>query len=158
MALRHAARKAWWMLVDGGGDVVAMCEKIASGGSAYAAVSAQWTYDAYGAVIDEDVFDAASPVNRAGHKGLFADRLDVGVVDEWGHENCRLIPGAELAFYNRNRTYSPYLGRFLQSDPNATGVAICVSSAYYGSRAEYVPSGFMVGELYRDGPGLPPET
>ncbi|MBX3410065.1 MAG: hypothetical protein KF859_09300 [Phycisphaeraceae bacterium] len=59
-----AARKAWWMLVDGGGDVVAMCEKIGSGSTAYVAVSAQWTYDAYGAVIDEDVFDAASPVNR----------------------------------------------------------------------------------------------
>ncbi|MBX3381873.1 MAG: hypothetical protein KF864_00025 [Phycisphaeraceae bacterium] len=148
MALRHAARKAWWMLVDGGGDVVAMCERVASGSTAYAAVSAQWTYDAYGAVIDEEVFDAASPVNRAGHKGLFADRLDVGVVDEWGHENCRLIPGAELAFYNRNRTYSPYLGRFLQSDPNATGVVISSTPTFQGDGAASGLSAFDFELLY----------
>jgi hypothetical protein len=68
-------------MADAGGDVVAMAKRHAptGGASAHARVAAQWTYDAYGAVVAAEVFDAASPVNRCGHKGLFADRLDVGV-------------------------------------------------------------------------------
>ncbi|MBX3381874.1 MAG: hypothetical protein KF864_00030 [Phycisphaeraceae bacterium] len=47
-----AARKAWWMLVDGGGDVVAMCDL--SGTSGTARVFTQIVYDVYGRVIGRD--------------------------------------------------------------------------------------------------------
>ena len=48
-----------------------------------ARVVQQWTYDAYGAVLAaEHVVDDPNvviPNLRVGHKGLFADRLDVGI-------------------------------------------------------------------------------
>jgi hypothetical protein len=113
-----AGRQPWWMMADAGGDVVAMAKRHGVGAAAHARVAAQWTYDAYGSVPTAEVFDTSSPVNRCGHKGLFADRLDVGVLDEPGGEEYeRLVQGADLLYHNRNRTLSPRLGRFLQSDP-----------------------------------------
>ncbi len=147
-----AARLAWWMLSDGGGDVVAMCKKYGTGSTAYAKVAAQWTYDAYGSVLAENVFDTSSPVNRCGHKGLFADRLDVGVVVSTGGEDTdRLMPGAELIYANRNRSYSPRMGRFLQSDPHSTGTPVLESMPFHGSATSPSLIAFNLGGHYRDG-------
>jgi hypothetical protein len=145
-------RLAWYMLTDASGDVVAMCKRHTSGLNAYAKVSAQWTYDAYGSVVTAEQFDSTAPVNRCGHKGLFVDRLDVGVVNASTEvENPRLVSGADHVYYNRNRSFSPRLGRFLQSDPNATGVAVMGSLTRHGRAAAFGADEFNLERHYGDG-------
>ena len=75
-------RKPFWMIQDGGGDVVAMCDLAGPGGTARVVKS--WQYDAYGQCLRAtDVVTPTNqysiPINRIGHKGLFMDRLDVGL-------------------------------------------------------------------------------
>ncbi|MBY0309499.1 MAG: hypothetical protein K2Q09_12215, partial [Phycisphaerales bacterium] len=96
-----AQSKPWWVIQDASGDVVALCDNggpsaptglspTGAGGGAIgpatthtARVVQQWTYDAYGAVLaaEQVVSDpnVVIPNLRVGHKGLFADRLDVGI-------------------------------------------------------------------------------
>jgi hypothetical protein len=102
---------------------------------------AQWTYDAYGAVISADHL-LPHPMNKVGHKGLFAERLDVGVADATvqgsmvhggiGVETPKLAPFGHHIYHNRNRVHNPKLGRFMQSDPNASGVVVMNSPGYLG--------------------------
>jgi hypothetical protein len=68
-----------------------------------------------------------------GHKGLFVERLDAPPVVWFFNDDERLAPEADLLVLMRNRQYLPRLGRFLQPDPNATGVAVQPSLAYGGS-------------------------
>ena len=118
-------RKPFWMIQDGGGDVVAMCDLAGSGGTAR--VLRSWQYDAYGQCLRAtDVVTSTSgysiPLNRIGHKGLFMDRLDKGLADPTTHADIpRLEPLSSVLYQNRNRTYSPQFGRFIQRDPNETG-------------------------------------
>lgn len=142
-------RNPWWMLTDDGGDVVAMTTNTGPGGTA--AVAAQWTYDAYGAVIAQNIFNAGAPVNRCGHKGLFADRLDVPVVTGTsGPDRLRLEPGAKLVYQVRNRAYSPELGRWLQSDPNATGM-VNAQMAHHGDVSQPHSGVLEIEETLGDG-------
>ena len=144
-------RSPWWMLADGGGDLVMMAR--AGGSNGTATCAAQWTYDAYGSVIAENVFavSPAPPVNRCGHKGLVVDRLDGAIVtSESGPDSKRLVPGARLQYFVNNRSLSPELGRFLQSDPNATGTVV-VSESYHGSVETPGPISVDLAQHYRDG-------
>jgi len=77
----------------------------------------EYGYDAYGQIAWRGWDHTATPAprNPVGHQGLFADRLDAYA----GYE--QLVPNARILYHNRNRTYDPRLGRFLQQDPNATG-------------------------------------
>jgi len=64
-----------------------------------ARVAAQWTYDAYGSVLSADHL-APHAFLHCGHKGLFFDRLDVGVADTAipgaaALETPRLVPFAQ---------------------------------------------------------------
>jgi hypothetical protein len=87
-------------------------------------VAAQWSYDAYGAV--QSAADLLPhPVMRAGHKGLFCERLDLGV-GLTGELTPRLVPGAMDLYHVRNRAYLPSLGRWMQMDPNGTGIALAL--------------------------------
>ncbi len=189
-------RAAWYVLQDDGGDVAAVCSVGLGGGAADSAcvadissgggsgggagsaglafVARQYTYDAYGQVQTAAVLNAASPPTHVGHKGLFVDRLDVGVVAtaltapslglNVGDEIPRLVPcalvdggaggasaGSTLVYYNRNRTLSPRLGRFLQSDPNGTGSPVLGNVAETG-RSIGAPGVVQdLGEHSRDG-------
>ena len=67
----------WWAIMDAGGDLVALCDF--GGPNGEARVVGQWTYDAYGAVLSADHLHAMA-LPHLGHKGLFLDRLDVGIV------------------------------------------------------------------------------
>ena len=77
-------------------------------------VAAQWTYDAYGSVFSADHL-SPHPFMHAGHKGLFFDRLDVGVADAapgsgggvGAAESPRLVPFAHSIIHSRNCTYTP---------------------------------------------------
>ena len=122
----------WWVISNVSGDCVAQVTQATVGTPSR--VAWQATYDAYGQVIASGWL-AAHPPLRAGHKGLFAERIDGGVAWLTGTptlgdlDRGRLEPPATLVYHNRNRTLSPTLGRFLQSDPNASGVGL-VSRAY----------------------------
>ncbi len=130
-------RVPWWVIQDGGGDVVAVVETPGTSPSSTdpSRVAGQWTFDAYGAVQSFDLLHDHPPVH-CGHKGLFFDRLDVGVVAVGTGgaitENDRLTPGAELSGYARNRHYSPRHGRWVQMDPNATAMVLIESSGEHG--------------------------
>jgi hypothetical protein len=119
-----ANRGAWWVIQDDGGDVVAVCDTIATGTNAgKGRVVQQLTYDAYGEALTMASLHP-HPVLRCGHKGLFVDRLDIGVMSSNFVEFERIVPFGDTLCYNRNRTYSPMVGRFLQADPNATGMGL----------------------------------
>ena len=64
----------------------------------------------------------SAPVNTAGHQGLFYERLD----------GQGLAAGATGFYYNRNRFYSPALGRFLQRDPNETAMPLLTAMVSNG--------------------------
>ena len=113
----------------------------------------QWTYDAYGAVLSADhLYALALP--RLGHKGLFLDRLDVGVVTySGGPESPRLVPFAQSIYHNRNRTYNPALGRFMQRDPNQSATAL-LSTASHGRGSFAIVLAFDMEGMYGNGANL----
>ena len=126
--------KPWWAISDAQGDVIALLHKASA--SSTAEVAAQWTYSPYGEVLTYEQFHP-HPVLVFGHKSLVVDRLDTQAVS-WDtalgtiSDTQRLIPGAKLISYARNRTYSPHLGRWLQQDPNASGQAVVEEVRFHG--------------------------
>ena len=148
------SREAWWVLQDAGLDAIALCDLGTSGTAAR--IVWQVSYDAYGSVLTaENPGSVAYAYLRAGHKGLFFDRLDVGVMNSSSsEENRRLEPGAKLLGQVRNRAYAPDLGRFVQRDPHATGLAL-VCSAWTGVPAVMPEiNGFDLSSHYGDGPSV----
>jgi hypothetical protein len=142
---------ATFVLLDEGGDAIALCDLGGSGGAAR--VVAQYTYDPYGQVITHEHLHAHAWLH-AGHKGLFVDRLDLGVANSAGDDQPRLASGANLLAYNRNRTLKPDLGRYLQQDPNATGMVLLAALARHGSAMNALIGAFGLDSLYDDGPNL----
>jgi hypothetical protein len=141
--------QAWFVLQDEGGDAIALCDLGGSGGAAR--VVAQYTYDPYGQVITHEHLHAHAWLH-AGHKGLFVDRLDLGVANSAGDDQPRLVSGANILAYNRNRTLKPDLGRYLQQDPNATGLVLIESELLHGSPASPGQVGLLdLMESFRDG-------
>lgn len=66
------------------------------------------------------------PINRVGHQGLFFERYN-------GSFNEPTI-AANIAglYYNRNRFYSPTLGRFITRDPNETATTLITAMTKNG--------------------------
>jgi YD repeat-containing protein len=143
-------RKPWWTLQDGGGDVVALVKWDTV--NVQSQVASQWTYDAYGQVLTADHILAA-PINSAGHKAMFVDRLDVGV-GETGADSPRLVPYAHMLVQAGARTYAPGLGRFLQPDPNATAIALIGASASQGRGIPALIATLSLDERMGDGANL----
>ncbi len=119
-----------------------------------ARVVGEWVYDAYG----EPIF-ASNPhphaVLKCGHKGLFFDRLDAGVYDpDTGGEMDRLVPDARGLYYARNRHHKPDWGRWLQQDPNATGLPVQAGLAFHGETLGVGVQGFNLGTRFGDGGNL----
>jgi RHS repeat-associated protein len=112
----HANGHAFYMLQDANFNVMAL---VNSAG----AVVEQYTYEPYGAVVAVD--PAPCPFNRIGHQGLFYEPLDGGP---------GLAPGSIGLYYNRNRWYSPALGRFISRDPNETAMPIINAVSMAGAR------------------------
>lgn len=139
----------YWCLMDGGGDLVALAI-VDSNYDAW--VVRQWTYDAYGAILSADHI-GTSMETHVGHKGLFMDRLDVpmGYGDQ---ESPRLVPYGHTVYQNRNRSYSPSLGRFLQMDPNMTAMALLSTTAAHGRGMGSIRIAFSMEGMYGDGLNL----
>jgi RHS repeat-associated protein len=107
---QHPTGRLFYMLQDANYNVVALVGLV---GGTWQVVE-QYTYEPYGAVVAvDDLVPGSHPVNRVGHQGLFYEHLDGG----WG-----LQPGSIGLYYNRNRWYSPALGRFISRDPNETAL------------------------------------
>ncbi|MHC4445532.1 MAG: RHS repeat-associated core domain-containing protein [Planctomycetota bacterium] len=106
-----------YMLQDANYNVVALLDTDGN-------VLAQYTYEPYGTrVFADEYFDHDSDQNPdlqedqvVGHQGLFFYRLNFG--------QSSLHPDTTGLYYNRNRWYNPQLGRFMQRDPNETGIIL----------------------------------
>ncbi|QYK49748.1 MAG: Hint domain-containing protein [Phycisphaeraceae bacterium] len=94
------------------------------------------------------------PQMHLGHKGIFIDRLDAAVVDSAANESPRLVPFGHTICHNRNRLYSPQLGRFFQLDPNATAMALLEASVYHGKGVGALALAFSAEDMYGDGMNL----
>jgi hypothetical protein len=160
-----ASANPWWVIQDEGGDVVALCDTGGSGTRTQPGeggsnpitvtvpnlgrVAAQWTYDAYGAV--QSAADLLPhPVMRAGHKGLFCERLDTSV-GLTGELTPRLVPYGHILYYVRNRMYMPSLGRWLQQDPYAVGVALVSTAIHSGQSVLATLPLFELAAHFTDG-------
>jgi RHS repeat-associated protein len=92
-------------------------------------VLATANFDAYASVLSwRGLHNHAPP--SVGHKGLFFERLDAGIArwrgspgpnGELTESTPQLEPHARGLYYVRNRWLDPHRGRWLTSDPNATG-------------------------------------
>jgi uncharacterized protein RhaS with RHS repeats len=93
------------------------------------------------------------PVQTLGHKGLFLDRLDSesNAPSSSGDSAHRLVPFAHSIYHNRNRVYSPSLGRFLQQDPNQTAMVVNSALAMHGLPLAADPGAFDLEGVYGDG-------
>jgi YD repeat-containing protein len=167
--------EAWvFMIQDVHGDVVALASETG-------AILARYAYDGFGRILLSE-HDAAGTgphgtqsikptANRVGHKGLFFDRYDtphawvpgsgidglpptlaapttgsVGQAGSWASG------GVKGLYYNRNRHFSPNLGRFVQRDPNATGLVLAAVPAMHGQQVMTGLQPFDAEFHYIDGP------
>ncbi len=88
----------------------------------------QYQYEPYGTTVAADV-SASAPadlVNRIGHQGLFFERFCVWATDSvydraLQPDDPATAHRAVGLYYNRNRWYSPELGRLVQRDLAGTG-------------------------------------
>ena len=97
-----------YMLQDANYNVMALVN--ATGG-----VLEHYQWDPYGTLVDKQTNGSPGPVNRVGHQGLFFYRFD-------GSTGGPFTTTATGLYYNRNRWYSPKLGRFTSKDPNETAL------------------------------------
>ena len=113
-------------------------------------VAAQYTYGPYGELRAADLRPTETewPSMGVGHQGLFFIRFD-GDPDDPPH-----AVGARGLYYNRNRWYSPDLGRFIQRDVNETALPIIVALAFNGETLDALLGAFDGQGLYGDGMNL----
>jgi len=115
-------------------------------------VLAQYVFEPYGGVaLSETLVDslATELTNTLGHQGLHFIRLD----DTSPAANT-LTPAARGLYYNRNRFYSPDLGRFITRDPNATALPILTAAARNGQALDILIEPLDGNALFADGMNL----
>jgi RHS repeat-associated protein len=134
--------RVMYMLQDANYNVVALVD--ASG-----VLLEQYAYDPYGTVLAADNLDEnPRAVNRVGFQGLFFERYDGDYT-----QPC-IAPNVAGMYYARARFYSPALGRFLQRDPNETGLPIITALLMNGQSMSILMSGFDARGLFGDGVNL----
>jgi len=128
-------------------------------------VAANWTFNTYGECLTAEHY-APIPDRHVGHKGFFIDRLDSRVTWASGEggggggdgsslfEPPRVIPFAHNVCHAGNRAYMPQLGRWLQADPNATGLLVLSAAAARGGEIAAVAAAFDLEGLFGDGANL----
>ncbi|MCK4873923.1 MAG: hypothetical protein KAS72_14475 [Phycisphaerales bacterium] len=134
-----SAGEVMHILQDGNHNVVALLDE-------YGDVLAQYIYDPYGTLVGIDHVASPDTDSALAHQGLFFDRLDADVTD------APLAADALGIYPNRNRTYHPTLGRFLQTDPNGTATTLLDGGAWRaGGTAMVGLDAFDAEALYGDG-------
>jgi hypothetical protein len=173
------SRSPWWMLQDAGGDLVAMCVVGGSGVGGSARVVHSYQFDAYGQCLRASQLIANSstfvvPYTRLGHKGLFLDRIDVGVATAVGGgtsttyvDNPRVVgggygsggtlaspTGSIVRYFVNNRSYTPEYAIWNQRDPNHSGQVVLDDLGFHGETIH--PASIRLGMLmlYGDGGSL----
>jgi Restriction endonuclease fold toxin 9 len=114
---------------------------------------AQYVYDPYGSLVAGDIDVGVE--STVGHQGLFFDRLDADLQSQQftvlpDGQGGFLAPVAGI-YHNRNRTYHPELGRFLQRDPNGTGASYNGGLSRAGSPPHVIVGIVDVSAHYIDG-------
>lgn len=105
---------------------------------------AQYTYDPYGDRIVSEHAPGITEDCAAGFQGLFFDTLGE-----------HPLTGEPLALYHaRNRDLRSFLGRFLQKDPNETGLPLLTAAASWGQTFSTSISGFDLLAHYGEGANL----
>ncbi len=104
----------------------------------------------YGSMVSLFDYGANAPPPRLGLHGMQVLRLDGAgglLADDPRGES-------EMLLHARNRVYHPGLGRFLQLDPNMTGLPTANASSMSGSSPSIAAPGIDLEHLYTDGPNL----
>ena len=130
-------------------------------------VLTQYTYTLYGDLIHVDDLSGAvaAPVNRFLHQGLplerfYAESGDDLMTDAVDTAPILLVINPATGesplglYYNRNRWYSPALGRFTSADPNATAMPIVTALAFNAEALDTLLSGLDAASHYGDGMNL----
>ncbi len=143
-----------YSLQDGNYNVVALVD--AAGG-----LEAQYAYEPYGLLVVVDL-DPNAPVNRLGHQGLFFERF----YGPFGGPPAPPLSAPALVaadpaagvpaglYHNRNRWYSPDLGRFVQRDMNESALPILAVLAMNGAALDAFVSGMDPQGHFGDGANL----
>ncbi len=145
--------RAMYMLQDPNYNVVAILTGPNDpGGLPAGTILEQYAYDPYGTAVAADNLDeggvGAHAINRVGFQGLFFERYD------GSYTLPSIAPNVAGMYYARNRFYTPALGRFLQRDPNETGIPIITALAMNGEAVAILFGGFDISGLYGDGMNL----
>jgi hypothetical protein len=139
----------WWVLQDANYDVVALVSDGSAGASTTRGeVARQYAWSPYGELLRADIYDTSAPMSRLGHQGLFHDRLDANILAE------PMVAFSDQLIQNRNRTLSPRLARFLQSDPNGTGTSVIDQLSMLGTVAPQQGAGPDGEQMFGDGGSL----
>jgi YD repeat-containing protein len=131
-------------------------------------VAEQYAWSPFGRLLDRDAlpgptdppsyangFNGGRYVNfnlRVGHHGLFTEPM-AGAGQAFDPRALALRVGRPSIYHNRNRTYDPHLGRFLQHDPNGTGQTLA-GLAFEGKLGWTPPSAFDHSAWFGDGGNL----
>ncbi|MBK8270432.1 MAG: hypothetical protein IPK83_19910 [Planctomycetes bacterium] len=129
----------------------------------YPEIFTQYYYDPYGNIL---ACGGLTKSLSAAHQGLFFDRFtgnpNAYVLQPFAND---LVPFANAqgdivhpvsfgVYQNRNRVYSPVLGRFLQRDPNETGMVLLTAAISNGVAPSILLSQFNANVLFSDGINL----
>jgi len=113
----QVVQKPFYMLQDGNYNVMALLDDTG-------VVVEQYQWEPYGLLAAKDTDTGGTiPQSHIGHQGLFFYRFD-------GADTLSL--NALGLYYNRNRWYSPSLGRFTSRDPNESA-QLLLENAMQGS-------------------------
>jgi YD repeat-containing protein len=107
----------------------------------------QYTWEPYGEPAAIDRSTAWHPNNRVGHQGLFFERLDATDPED----TFPLQLGAFGFYHNRNRSYLPSYGRFMQADPNGTGLGLQTWACFNAHALDLGLIAVRPGARYHDG-------
>lgn len=122
-----------FVLQDASEDVIALVGPASlSGGGTGGSVIEQYGWDPYGELLFKDVVSTSFSSSRLGHQGLFLDRIDADCLHPTLAVNPVSQPAVVGLYQNRNRTYAPGIGRFLQRDPNASGLNTALNRSPHG--------------------------
>jgi len=123
--------------------------------NAYGDVLEQYAYTPYGQIVARDDLtapgDPPTPINSVGHQGLFFDRYNFSANPL---TDSPFDTAALGLYYNRNRFYSPTLGRYLRNDPNASGAPLIMANGFHASAPFADVASFDALTLYADSMNL----
>ncbi len=113
----------------------------------------QYTWEPYGTVLTAETLPIPPPLaqqpqppNRVGHQGLFFYRFNPSTGD-----TAPLSPTALGLYFNRNRWYSPQVGRFTSPDPNETAQQVVNALAMNGQAMASLVEAFSPQSHFGDG-------